>query len=88
MSNSFLTPWTVPCQAPLSVGYPLQARILSGLPFPPASAGDAGLIPGSGRPPGEGNGNPLSILAWSGYPTDRGAWQGTVHGVRKELDMT
>ena len=33
----------------------------------PANAGDtrnAGLIPGSGRPPGVGNGNPLSILAW------------------------
>ena len=30
----------------------------------PANAGDAGLIPKSRRPPGEGNGNPLSILAW------------------------
>ena len=28
------------------------------------SAGDLGSIPGSGRSPGEGNGNPLSILAW------------------------
>ena len=34
---------------------------------PPANAGDArdvGLIPGSGRSPGEGSGNPLHILAW------------------------
>jgi len=32
---------------------------------PPANAGDLGSIPGSGRSPGEGNGNPLpSILAW------------------------
>ena len=34
---------------------------------PPGKAGDPrglGLIPGSGRSPGEGNGNPLSILAW------------------------
>ena len=34
---------------------------------PPGNAGDirdAGLIPGLGRSPGEGNGNPLSILAW------------------------
>ena len=31
---------------------------------PPANAGDAGLISGSGRSLGEGNGNPLSILAW------------------------
>ena len=30
----------------------------------PANAGDEGLIPGSGRSPGEGNGNPSSILAW------------------------
>ena len=31
---------------------------------PPANAGDAGLIPGSGRSPAKGNGNPSSILAW------------------------
>ena len=30
----------------------------------PANAGDVGLIPGSGRSPGEGHGNPLHILAW------------------------
>ena len=49
---------------------------------PPASAGDAGLIPGLGRSPVEGNGNPLqySLL---GNPTDREAWQATVHGVAK-----
>ena len=50
------------------------------------NAGDPGLIPGSGRSPGEGNGNPLSILAWR-IPMNRGAWQATVHGVA-ELDMT
>ena len=52
---------------------------------PPASAGDAGdagLIPGSGRFPGEGNGNPLqySCLETS---MDRGVWLATVHGVTK-----
>ena len=47
---------------------------------PPASAGDLGLIPGLGRFPGEGNGNPLHILAWKN-PMDRGAWWATVHGV-------
>ena len=31
---------------------------------PPTNAGDVGLIPGSGRSPGEGNGNHSSILAW------------------------
>ena len=40
---------------------------------PPANAGDAGLIPGSGRPPGGGNGNPLQYSCL-GNPTDRGAW--------------
>ena len=43
------------------------------------NAGDPGSIPGSGRSPGEGNGNPLQ------YPCleDRGGWQSTVNGVAK-----
>ena len=44
---------------------------------PPASAGDAGLIPGSGRSPGEGNGNPLQYSCL-GNSIDRGAWQAIV----------
>ena len=51
----------------------------------PASAGevkDAGSIPGLGRSPGGGHGNPLSILAWR-IPMDRGGWRATVHGVTK-----
>ena len=47
---------------------------------PPANAGDAGLIPASGRCPGEGNGNPLPY-SWLENPMDRGAWQATVHGI-------
>ena len=54
---------------------------------PPANAGDAGLIPGSGRSPGEGNGNPPQYSCL-GNPKDSGAWQATVHGVAKESDMT
>ena len=38
--------------------------------------GDAGLIPGSGRSPGEGNGNPLQDSCL-GNPLDKGAWQAT-----------
>ena len=49
--------------------------------------GDAGSVPGSGRSPGEGNDNPLQYSCL-GNPMDRGAWQATVHGVTKELDMT
>ena len=48
----------------------------------PANAGDAGLIPGSGRSPGGGNGNPLQYSCLEN-PMDRGAWGATVHGVAK-----
>ena len=43
---------------------------------------DAGLTLGSGRSPGEGNGNPLQYSCL-GNPMDRGSWPGTVHGVKK-----
>ena len=43
-------------------------------------AGDLGSIPGSGRSPGEGNGNLQQCLE---NPMDRVAWQATVHGVAK-----
>ena len=46
------------------------------------NAGDPGSIPGSGRSPGEGNGNPLQYYCLEN-PMDRGAWQATVHGVAK-----
>ena len=49
---------------------------------PSANAGDVGLIPGSGRSPGEGNGNPLQY-SYLGNPMDRGAWQAIVHGVAR-----
>ena len=53
----------------------------------PANAQDACLIPGSGRSPGGGKGNPLQYSCL-GNPIDRGAWQAAVHGVTKVLDMT
>ena len=46
------------------------------------NAGNPGLIPGSGRSPGEGNGNLLQYLCLEN-PMDRGAWQATVHGVAR-----
>ena len=54
---------------------------------PRANAGnlrDAGSIPGSGRSPGGGNGNPLQYSCLEN-PMDRGAWRATVHGVTKSL---
>ena len=46
------------------------------------NAGDLGSIPGSGRSPREGNGNPLQYSCLEN-PMFRGAWQATVHGVAK-----
>ena len=57
---------------------------------PPGNAGDAsdvGSIPGLGRSPEEGNGNPLQYSCL-GNPTDRGVWWAPLHGVTKELDTT
>ena len=48
----------------------------------PANSGDAGLISGSERLPGEGAGNPLQY-SYLGNPVDRGGWQATVHRVAK-----
>ena len=49
---------------------------------PPANAGDAGSIAGSGRFPGGENGNPLQYSCL-GSAMDREAWQATVHRVTK-----
>ena len=49
-----------------------------------ANAGDAGLIPGLGRSPGEGNGNPLQYSCQEN-PMNRGAWWAIVHGVDLKL---
>ena len=57
---------------------------------PPTDAGDkgdAGSIPGLGRSPGVGNGNPFQYSCLEN-PMDRGSWPAIVHRVAKELDMT
>ena len=58
-------------------------RLLSAQGFA-CNAGDAGLIPRTGRSPGEGNYS--SILA--GHSIDRGTWRATVQGTVKQLNMT
>ena len=71
--------------------YPLTIHLL-GLPDgldskgSSCNSGDPGLIPESGRSPGEGNDNPLQDSCLENS-TDRGAWQATVHGVT-ELETT
>ena len=52
---------------------------------PPANAENAGLVPRSGRSPGEGNDNPLQYPCL-GNPMDRGSWR--AHEVAKESDTT
>ena len=49
--------------------------------------GDVGSVPGSGRSPGEGDGNPFQYSCLEN-PMDREACQATVDGVTKELDTT
>ena len=51
----------------------------------PANAEDEGLIPGSGRSSGEGNGSPIQYSCL-GNPLDRGAWQVTILGIAKMSD--
>jgi len=58
----------------------------SAINYLPANARDVGPVPGLGRPL-EVNGNPLQYSCL-GNPTDRGAWQATVHGVGKSQDFT
>ena len=51
----------------------------------PANAGDAGSIPGLGRSPGEGSGNPPQNFCLES-PMNRGTWWATVHGITTESD--
>ena len=67
----------------VSFNYPLKGFPCSSIGKESAcSAGDPGSIPGLGRYPGEGNGNPLQYSCLEN-PMDGGAWWATVHGVTK-----
>ena len=59
--------------------------VLKNLPDSAENTRDAGLIPGSERSPGEGNGSPLQYACLSNS-LDKGARWATVHGVAEELD--
>jgi len=58
--------------------------VVKNLPANAGDTGDAVLMPGLGRSPGEGTGNSLQYSCL-GNPMDRGAWGATVHGVTKSL---
>ena len=67
------------------MGFPSDS-VIKNLPANAGDARDMGLIPGSGRSPGGGNGNPLQYSCL-GNPTGIGTWWATVLMVA-ELDMT
>ena len=81
----FFTFWEAPC-----VCVYWASQVVPVVKNPPANAGDTGdvgSIPGLGRSPGGGHGNPLQYSCLEN-PMDRRAWWAAVHGVAKELDMT
>ena len=78
ISDTMFQPYRVPTQAPLAPAL---------IPFETSIYGDAGLIPGWGRSPGEGNSNPLQYSCL-GHSMNREVWWATIHVVAKESDMT
>ena len=56
--------------------------VVKNLPAKAADSGDVGSIPGLGRSPGGGNGNPHQFSCLKNF-MDRGAWRATVHRVTK-----
>ena len=67
---------------PQEVALPEGVLVVKNLPASAGDTGDAGSVPGLGRSPGEGNGNPLQHSCLEN-PMDRGTWQVKVHGVAK-----
>ena len=67
-------------------GFP-GGSVVKNVPAVAGGTGDTGSIPGWGRSPEVGHGNPLQCSCLEN-PMDRGAWWATVHGVAKELDMS
>ena len=80
---------TFPAASALQMGSLLLVSMVAQLvKNPPASARELralGFIPGLGRSPGEGHGNPLQYSCLEN-PMDRGAWRATVHEVTKSRD--
>ena len=72
----------LPCGTFLGHSYEINTGFPSGSDGTQSNVGDLDSIPGSGRSPGEVNGNPLQYSCLEN-PMDRGAWQATTHGVTK-----
>ena len=84
--SHFKTIWSFLEKIKIELPYnPVACQVALVVKNPPATSGDIrdmGSIPESGRSPGERNGNPIQYSCLE-YPTDRGAWWATVHGVAK-----
>ena len=66
------------------MGFP-GGTVIKNLPANAGDVGDPDSIPGLGRSPAAGNGNPLQHICLEN-PMDRGAWQATVHGFTDRQD--
>ena len=66
------------------MGFP-GGLVVKNLPMNAGDAGDVGSVPGLGRSPGGGHGNPLQY-SYLENPMDRAAWWAIVHGVAKESE--
>ena len=66
----------------LTLGFPGGSEVKASA----SNAGDPGPIPGSGRSPGKGNGNPLQYSCLEN-PMDRGAWWAAVHGAQSQTRL-
>ena len=63
-------------------GFP-GGSVVKNLPTSAEDAEDASLVPGLGRSPGGGHGNPLQYFCLEN-PMDRGAWRAAAHGIAKK----
>ena len=79
LNQCYLSPSSFLCIYFYLQGFPGGSAVKN-VPGNVGDTGDLGLIPGSERSPGEGNGNPLQYSCL-GKPMDRGAWWDIVHGV-------
>ena len=70
----------------ISLGFP-GGSVVKNTPANAGDTGDAGSVPGLGRSPEEGNGNPLQY-SYLENSMGRGPCRATVHGVSKDLDKT
>ena len=92
-TNSSILAWVIPWTEEPGEGRKRVRHDFPGgsgvknLPANAGGTGDAGSILGSGRSPGEGNGNQLQYSCL-GNPMARRDWQATIHGIEKELGTT